>query len=78
MHKGEFWQTMRDYLAKLPQRVADVFMMSEMDEVASKELCRTLNISESNLWVMLNRARMALRECLEINWFDRVNPPKGH
>ena len=50
MHKGEFWQTMRDCLSKLPQRVADVFMMREMDDVPGKEICRTLNISESNLW----------------------------
>jgi RNA polymerase sigma-70 factor (ECF subfamily) len=78
MHKGEFWQTMRDCLSKLPQRVADVFMMREMDDVPGKEICRTLNISESNLWVMLHRARMALRECLEINWFDKMNPRKGH
>jgi RNA polymerase sigma-70 factor, ECF subfamily len=53
-------------------------MMREMDEVPSKELCRTLNISESNLWVMLHRARMALRECLEINWFDKVSSPERH
>jgi RNA polymerase sigma-70 factor (TIGR02943 family) len=73
MHKGEFWQTMRDCLSKLPPRIADVFMLREMDDVPSKEICTALNISESNLWVMLHRARMALRECLEINWFDRMN-----
>lgn len=78
MHKGEFWQTMRDCLSKLPQRVADVFMLREMDDVPSKEICAMLSISESNLWVMLHRARMALRECLEMNWFDKMNPPKGH
>jgi RNA polymerase sigma-70 factor (TIGR02943 family) len=77
MHKGEFWRTMRDCLSKLPPRIADVFMLREMDDVPSKEICSTLNISESNLWVMLHRARMALRECLEINWFDRMNRPKG-
>jgi RNA polymerase sigma-70 factor, ECF subfamily len=78
MHKGEFWQTMRDCLSKLPQRVADVFMMREMDDVPSKEICHSLSISESNLWVMLHRARMALRECLEINWFDKVSSPERH
>jgi transcriptional regulator GlxA family with amidase domain len=46
------------------------FMMREMDEVESKEICATLSISESNLWVMLHRARMALRECLAVNWFE--------
>jgi RNA polymerase sigma-70 factor (TIGR02943 family) len=70
MHRDEFWKTMRDCLAKLPERVATVFMMREMDEIESKEICATLSISDSNLWVMLHRARMALRECLAMNWFE--------
>ena len=71
LHRAEFWQTMRHCLDKLPERIANVFMLREMDEVESKEICSMLSISESNLWVMLHRARMALRECLEINWFNR-------
>jgi DNA-directed RNA polymerase specialized sigma24 family protein len=35
-----------------------------------------LNISPNNLWVMLHRARMALRECLEINWFKEPQPER--
>jgi RNA polymerase sigma-70 factor (ECF subfamily) len=56
-------------LAKLPQRVADVFMLREMDEMETAQICDTLKVSPNNLWVMLHRARMALRECLEVNWF---------
>ncbi len=70
MHRAEFWQVMRDCLSKLPQKIRAVFTMCEMDGVPGKEVCATLSISDSNLWVMLHRARMALRECLEINWFD--------
>jgi RNA polymerase sigma-70 factor (TIGR02943 family) len=77
MHKAEFWQTMRGCLSKLPQRVADVFMLREMDDVPGREICDMLNITESNLWVMLHRARMALRECFEINWFDKTAPPSS-
>lgn len=69
MKRAEFWQTMEGCLGKLPDRVAQVFMMREMDELPSKEVCETLNITEANLWVMLHRARMALRQCLEINFF---------
>lgn len=76
MHRDEFWQTMRDCLSKLPERIATVFMMREMDEIDSKEICATLLISDSNLWVMLHRARMALRECLAMNWFE--NPGVQH
>ncbi len=76
MEQGEFWQTMRECLGKMPQRVAAVFSMREMDDIPSKEICATLAISESNLWVMLHRARMALRECLETNWFDGAESRK--
>ena len=76
MHRDEFWKVMRECLGRLPDRVATVFMMREMDEIESKEICATLSISENNLWVMLHRARMALRECLATNWFE--NPETQH
>ena len=66
-----FWQTFRDCSNKLPRNVSTVFTMREVDGVESKEICRLLNISENNLWVMLHRARMALRRCLESNWFGK-------
>jgi RNA polymerase sigma-70 factor (TIGR02943 family) len=69
MHRDEFWHTIRTCLGKLPQRIADVFMLREMDEIPSKDICEQFSISERNFWVMLHRARMTLRECLEKNWF---------
>jgi len=77
LNRAEFWEHLRRCLAKLPERVANVFLMREMDDVSSKEVCATLNISESNLWVMLHRARMALRQCLEMNYFTDRPPPEG-
>ena len=69
MKRAEFWQALQGALARLPERIAAVFTMREMDDVPSKEICATLNISEANLWVMLHRARMALRQDLEMNFF---------
>ena len=69
MYRTEFWEIFRDCLTKLPQRVADVFMLREMEEMKTAQICDALNVSPNNLWVMLHRARMALRECLEMNWF---------
>ena len=66
-----FWKTYRDCAGKLPKTVAAVFNLREVDGLESKEVCAVLNISEGNLWVMLHRARMALRRCLETNWFDK-------
>jgi RNA polymerase sigma-70 factor (ECF subfamily) len=66
-----FWQTYRDCSNKLPKNVSTVFNLRELDGVKSKEICAMLNITENNLWVMLHRARMALRGCLEMNWFGK-------
>ena len=66
-----FWKTYRDCSNKLPLNVSTVFNLREVDGVGSKEICAMLNITESNLWVMLHRARMALRRCLEANWFGK-------
>jgi len=70
-HKTEFWQTLRDCLSKLPRRHSVVFMLREIDCMSTQEICRAVSISEENLWVMLHRARMALRESLEKNWFGK-------
>ena len=66
-----FWQTFHDCSKKLPTNVNRVFNLREVDGLESKEICALLNISENNLWVMLHRARMALRRCLETNWFAK-------
>jgi len=46
-------------------------MLREMDEMGTAQICEALRISQNNLWVMLHWARMALRECLELNWFGK-------
>ncbi|EDY16459.1 RNA polymerase, sigma-24 subunit, ECF subfamily [Chthoniobacter flavus Ellin428] len=70
MKRAEFWQALEAGLARLPERIAAVFTMREIDDIPSKEICVTLKISEANLWVMLHRARMALREHLETSFFQ--------
>ena len=67
----EFWKTFHDCSSKMPKNIAAVFNLREVDGIESKEICSLLNISENNLWVMLHRARMALRRCLETNWFGK-------
>ncbi len=69
LDKEEFWKTFQRCSGKLPDRIARVFLLREVDGISSDEICTTLNISPNNLWVMLHRARLALRRCLEVNWF---------
>jgi RNA polymerase sigma-70 factor (ECF subfamily) len=65
----EFWKVLRDCLKELSQVMAKAFVMRELECMSSEEVCKHLEISETNLWVRLHRARLQLRRCLEINWF---------
>ena len=76
LDREAFWKTFRACADKLPKNIGAVFTLREVDGVESKEICGLLNISESNLWVMLHRARMALRRCLETNWFGKTGESK--
>lgn len=73
----EFWKAFNGCTSKLPQKIAQVFLMREVDEIPGDEICSTLNISQSNLWVMLHRARLALRRCLEVSWFGKEDPEEA-
>jgi RNA polymerase sigma-70 factor, ECF subfamily len=57
-------------LEKLPPNTGRVFVMREVMELETEEICKELAITSNNLWVMLYRARMALRECLQQHWFS--------
>lgn len=69
LHQQEFWTTFWTCYEHLPRRLRAVFSLREMDEMRTEEVCEALNISSGNLGVLLYRARMGLRRCLEINWF---------
>src|SRR5262249_1955446 len=64
MELDEFRANLELALGQLPPRVAQVFQLYEIEERPNPEVCQRLNISESNLWVMLHRARKQLRSQL--------------
>ncbi|HZR18906.1 MAG TPA: sigma-70 family RNA polymerase sigma factor [Verrucomicrobiae bacterium] len=68
VHK-EFRQVLQSCLGGLPDKVAQVFVLREIDGIESQEVCKLLGLSPNNLWVILHRARMGLRRCLELHWF---------
>jgi RNA polymerase sigma-70 factor (ECF subfamily) len=55
-------------ISLLPDNLASVFIMKMIDDVPSEEICKELGITSSNVWVMMHRARLRLRNCIEINW----------
>jgi len=68
---AHFWRVFEACINGLPENLGRIFMMREFLELDSDEMCSTLNISTSNLHVMLYRARIRLRECLENKWFKQ-------
>lgn len=72
VQQDEFFGVLQRCMGKLPERVAHVFTLREMNELDTEEICSLLELSTSNFWVMMHRARMSLRRCIEINWFMKV------
>jgi len=64
----EFWQVFEACLTHLPAKQAQVFMLREFIELETDEICHKLTLSVSNLNVLIYRARLKLRECLENTW----------
>lgn len=68
LEQKQFLGTLQSCMDKLPAKLAQLFLMRDIQESDNEEICKELNISATNAWVMLYRARMGLRKCLEINW----------
>jgi len=71
LQQKQFLAALEACLRDLPERTARVFMMREHLGLDTPEICKELGISATHCWVMLHRARMALRLCLELNWFKK-------
>lgn len=71
LENQQFWRVFEDCLAGVPTRSAEAFFLREVDGLTAEEVCKVLDVSPSNLWVSLHRARMRLRLCLEMQWFNR-------
>ena len=70
LEQKEFFAVFERCMDKLPITARQVFFKREVMGQDTDEICKEESISASNCWVMLHRARMALRECLDRNWFQ--------
>jgi RNA polymerase sigma-70 factor (TIGR02943 family) len=68
LQQKQFLQVLQACMQRLPAKLAAIFSMRDVDEMENEEICKELNISATNAWVMLYRARMGLRKCLELHW----------
>ncbi len=67
----EFYRILQSCLKKLPQKLERIFVLKNIEELETEKICKELAITASNYWVMIHRAKLQLRECLEINWFTK-------
>jgi len=65
----EFRRALAECLFKLPRRIAEAFLLAEQHHLTTENLCQVLEVSATNVYAMLYRARSALRQCLERGWF---------
>ncbi len=67
LERSQFMVILQRCLDALPERLARLFMLREVMEETSQVICQDLSITPTNLWTMLYRARMGLRQCLDRN-----------
>lgn len=68
LHNKEFAQILKACMSKLPPLWLSVFTMKHIDEEASETICAELKVTSSNFWVIIHRAKLNLRACLQKNW----------
>jgi RNA polymerase sigma-70 factor (TIGR02943 family) len=77
LRQMEFMKVLEACVDHLPGQQGRLFMMREWLELETDEICKVLAISPTNLWVMLHRARLRLRDCLQLNWFSGAPVPNA-
>lgn len=70
INESEFNKVLEFCLQKLPSKLSPVFILKYMDDKDSDSICKELEISSSNYWVIIHRAKLLMRACLEKNWFS--------
>jgi len=54
---------------KLPKNQKLLIVLKLVEEEETEKVCKELNITPTNYWVIIHRAKLQLRACLEKNWF---------
>ncbi|MFC7088486.1 sigma-70 family RNA polymerase sigma factor [Halomonas salifodinae] len=68
LSNDHFWRVFDSCMIALPETIARVFTLRELMGLSTDEICQIAEIKENNCWVILHRARLRLRECVEKGW----------
>lgn len=75
LDQRQFMTILEACTERLPPVQGRLFLMREWLELSTEDICKELDLTPTNLYVLLHRARLRLRECLEQNWFSRPQRP---
>ncbi|HEY3326682.1 MAG TPA: sigma-70 family RNA polymerase sigma factor [Novimethylophilus sp.] len=68
LQSKEFWNIFEQCLSRLKSQQAEVFLAREMYGMSNEEIRESFSLGESNVWVLMHRARVSLGKCLDMNW----------
>jgi len=71
LDQKQFFAALEECLSRLPAKTSRVFLMREHLGSDTGEICKELGVTPTHCWVLLYRARMALRQCLDTTWFNK-------
>jgi RNA polymerase sigma-70 factor (ECF subfamily) len=70
IEQTELGNALNACIAKLPERYATIFVQKTIDKLDTEFICKEHDITPSNLWVIIHRARVQLMDCLKTEWFE--------
>ena len=72
LEQKRFWKILNECLKRLPPQLAMLYSLREISGMDTESICKDLNITSTNSWVMLHRARLSLKQCFEVYWLGEV------
>ena len=70
VEQEEFYRILQGCLTKLNELQRMAFVMKHLEDVDTSEICKELEITASNYWVIIHRAKLQLRKCIETHWIN--------
>ena len=70
LRSKEFLEILQRCLSKLSDYGRSIFVSKYLDELDSEEICKQLDLTSSNYWVIMHRAKLQIRKCIEKNWIN--------
>ena len=77
LDQKRFWEILTECLKRLPPQLALLYSLREISGMTTEDICKDLNISSTNSWVMLHRARLGLKQCFELRWLGEEKMRAG-